>query len=408
MLAALHKESSQDANGNLVNTNSSIKWFYQGASTTTTFLFKHNQDEGQSLLPHLDGSTTNYAPWHRSRRAAAMRSGLRSIADYSDDSLNPSDFNLTDPNQTPIPGTGHAFRFYALKDANGNVIPNTYLMAQDYTGISYSNYDYQDNIYIVSNVMPSSPPSAPSGVVAGGSANGISLSWTTNTEGNVAGYRVYRSDSATGTFTLLNTTLINTPNYLDINAPAGATSFYRVTAVDLNGKESTFATASATRPNGGGVTVNAPTNLALTSPSTSEVDLSWTDNSSNETGFKIMRKTGAAGTYSTIFTTNANTITYQDQSVAAGNTYFYEVVATTGSVDSSASNEQSVDRNHAGPAAARLLHQRRHRQPHAWAEARPTRSPMDPTTMSPPAARTSGGRAINSILITSKSPAILM
>ena len=32
-----------------------------GASGTTTKLFRHNQYEGQSLLPHLSGSTTSYA-----------------------------------------------------------------------------------------------------------------------------------------------------------------------------------------------------------------------------------------------------------------------------------------------------------------------------------------------------------
>src|SRR5207248_817988 len=116
-----------------------------------------------------------------------------------------------------------------------------------------------------------------------------------------AGYRVYRSDSATGTFTLLNTTLITTPSYVDINAPAGAISFYQVSAVDVDGNESAFATANATRPSGGPVTINPPSNLQITSSSATEVDLSWADNSSNESGFKVMRKTGAGGTYATIF-----------------------------------------------------------------------------------------------------------
>src|SRR5439155_21883331 len=104
MLAALHKESAQDINGNLIATNSVIKWFYEGASATTNFLFKHNQDEGQSFLPHLDGSTTNYAMATFSPNTTAF--GLRVDSRFSDDSLNPSDFDPKDPSQTPIPGTG--------------------------------------------------------------------------------------------------------------------------------------------------------------------------------------------------------------------------------------------------------------------------------------------------------------
>ena len=37
---------------------------------------------------------------------------------------------------------------------NGRCIPNTYLVAMDYSGI---NYDYQDNVYLVTNVRPERP-----------------------------------------------------------------------------------------------------------------------------------------------------------------------------------------------------------------------------------------------------------
>jgi PKD repeat protein len=42
----------------------------------------------------------------------------------------------------------------------------------------------------------------------------------------------------------------------------------------------------------------APSNLAATAVSSTRVDLTWTDNSTNETGFKIERATGASGTLS--------------------------------------------------------------------------------------------------------------
>ena len=244
MLAALHKESSQDPTTmELVNTNSVVKWYYEGSSTSPTTLFKHNQDEGQSLLPHIDGSTTNYAIGTFTPNSNAF--GFKVDSRFSDDTLNPLDFNETDPNMTPFPNTGHAFRFYPIIDSNGNLVPNTYLMAMDYTGISYSNYDYQDNIYLVSNIAPVNAPSAPGSVAASTSDAGITVSWGANAEGNVVGYRVYRSSSANGTYSLLTTSLVTSLRYTDVLAPSGQTSFYRVTAVDANGNESAFTGTSA-------------------------------------------------------------------------------------------------------------------------------------------------------------------
>src|SRR5439155_17767326 len=46
----------------------------------------------------------------------------------------------------------------------------------------------------------------------------------------------------------------------------------------------------------------APSGLTVTTITSSSVSLAWTDNSNNETGFKIQRKQGAAGTYTTIKT----------------------------------------------------------------------------------------------------------
>src|SRR5439155_19323630 len=50
----------------------------------------------------------------------------------------------------------------------------------------------------------------------------------------------------------------------------------------------------------------APQNLSVMTVSTSTVDLSWTDLSSNESGFEVERKTGASGTWSRVLTTASN------------------------------------------------------------------------------------------------------
>ena len=85
---------------------------------------------------------------------------------------------------------------------------------------------------------------------------------------------------------------------------------------------------------------NAPTNLTATAPSASQVNLSWADNSTNETNFKVERKTGAGGTWQQIATPTA--ASHSDTTVAANTTYVYRVRATNTGGDSAYSNEFTI------------------------------------------------------------------
>ena len=86
---------------------------------------------------------------------------------------------------------------------------------------------------------------------------------------------------------------------------------------------------------------NPPSGLTITSTTSSSVTLAWTDNSNNETGFKIQRKKGATGAYTLIKTTVANITTYTDNDTALldGTQYCYKVAATNSAGDSAFSNE---------------------------------------------------------------------
>jgi hypothetical protein len=78
----------------------------------------------------------------------------------------------------------------------------------------------------------------------------------------------------------------------------------------------------------------APSNLSATAISTSQINLAWTDNSANETGFKIERATALAGPYTLITTTAANATTSNNTGLTAGTPYFYRVSATNAIGDS--------------------------------------------------------------------------
>jgi hypothetical protein len=97
--------------------------------------------EAQSFLPHVQGSLTNPAAASFSTNSAF---GFRVDGEWSEDSRNTIPTGSTTD-------TGHHMRFWVAKDENGNVIPGTYLMAMDYAGI---NYDYNDNIFLISNMVP--------------------------------------------------------------------------------------------------------------------------------------------------------------------------------------------------------------------------------------------------------------
>jgi len=86
----------------------------------------------------------------------------------------------------------------------------------------------------------------------------------------------------------------------------------------------------------------APTELKATLILKDQVDLSWKDNSSNETGFRIERKADA-GSFTEIATTAADITSYSDKSVSLNTNYTYRVFSFN-QVGKSAqnSNEQSI------------------------------------------------------------------
>ncbi len=85
------------------------------------------------------------------------------------------------------------------------------------------------------------PPAVPAGVQAvfSGSEQNlfIDLTWTANSDADLAGYNVYRH-IAGGPPEKINTELVKTPSFRDSKVRAGTKYFYAVSAVDQRGNES--------------------------------------------------------------------------------------------------------------------------------------------------------------------------
>jgi hypothetical protein len=179
-------------------------------------------------------------------------------------------------------------------------------------------------------------PVAPSGLtITSVLSNKVFLAWTDNS-GNETGFKIQRKQGATGTYAQIATPGANVTTYTD-NDPAlldGTVYYYRVCATNTAGDSAYSNEASGT------TALGKPTSATATAVSSSQINLTWIDNSVSETGYKIERKKTANGTYSQIVQVGANMQSYSDTSGLEANTrYYYRVRATNGTLNSDYSNE---------------------------------------------------------------------
>ena len=167
------------------------------------------------------------------------------------------------------------------------------------------------------------PPAAPSDLNASAlSTTSVGLSWIDNAY-NATGFKIERKPQG-GSFAQINTTGAHITSYTDTGLSAGTTYIYRVCATNTYGDSDYCAetSLSLTAP-------TAPSNLIVTAANSSTLELTWNDNSSNESGFIIERKT-AGGTFNQIATTLAGASAYTDSLLSSGTAYTYRIRAYNG------------------------------------------------------------------------------
>jgi hypothetical protein len=71
----------------------------------------------------------------------------------------------------------------------------------------------------------------------------------------------------------------------------------------------------------------APSDLVVTAGSYDRINLSWTDNSNNESGFEIWRSTSQSDGFITVGTAPANATSFVDSLLAPATTYYYKLRA---------------------------------------------------------------------------------
>jgi hypothetical protein len=291
---------------------SKTSWYNQGSGTLST-LFTNSSDEGQSVLP-LDPATGKVAT---ASFSPAGNFGWNLDGENSDDSKNVGG------------GGGHHVRFFPVRDANGNLVPNTWIVALDYGNeTTFENYDFQDLSYLVTNMRPAGHPPAPTDLQTSLGTAGVSLQW--DPAGSTVSYDVFRSVDG-GASTQLNSKPITGGSFLDTTAPAGSSISYLVTAVDTTTMVESLPANATVSLSGPPETITdpvppAPANVQA-APSAQQVTITWAA-SDTATDYRIERLAPGAGSFVEIGTASATSFT--DTAIARGATYTYRVRAENG------------------------------------------------------------------------------
>lgn len=253
-------------------------------------------------------STVDEAVQYNIYRATSEYGTYSYIGSVSSDYT--STYNSTSsPSSYPITQGTHYFFKISSSDAGSNesglsaAVEGWAVVLQPPSGVSASDGTYDDKIRV---------------------------SWQSNSY--AAYYGVYYSTSSTGTYTFIEPLVSGT--YMDITgATPGGTYYFKVCSVDADANVSSLSSY-----NSGWQAIIAPSDLSASPYSSGTIRLTWTDNSSGESGFRIYRSTESTGTYSLIATVSSNVTAYNNSGLTNYSHYYYRVRAYYGSNTSADSN----------------------------------------------------------------------
>lgn len=194
--------------------------------------------------------------------------------------------------------------------------PGTYtatLTVTDDEGFSATAPSLQIVVHDVAPVAPSALAATPV------SSTRIDLGWQDNS-GNETGFKIERSTNGV-TFAQIATVAAGVTAYSDTGVTSGRTYTYRVRAFNAYGDSAYTDPASATTP---APPPTAPSRLTVRAASMTQINLSWKDMSSNETGFYVECSLNGVN-WSRVATLAANTTTYASTGLTRNTKYYYRV-----------------------------------------------------------------------------------
>ncbi|HTI09475.1 MAG TPA: PA14 domain-containing protein [Puia sp.] len=308
------------------------------------------------------------------RTGVISQSSVQLIWDGASDDVGVTAYDIyVNGNKTYTIGNVDTFNVYNLvngqtytftvkaKDFAGNISPfsNQVAATAAFNGLTYN---YYSGIW---NTLPDFNTLTP--VVTGNVPN-VTLSNALSTVNYAFTWTGYINIPVTGTYTFQTSSDDGSKLYIDVPYSAAATATVNndglhgtntVTSADMTLTAGVHTFVATFFQQGGGAVMGvnwktpqtggnfvaipnsaftqgftaagsapaAPSSLTATAASAKKINLTWQDNSTNETGFQLFRSTSAAGPFVTIATVKPNRTSYGDSSLSPNTTYYYKIQA---------------------------------------------------------------------------------
>ena len=208
--------------------------------------------------PYLDGSVDDF----RIYPVALSEGQVQTLYESQIPTAIPP--TPTGPSATPLTGQIDLMWNASSGGTNYNISRSTedggpYTLIASVGGTSFSDMELPEKTtyyYVISAVNGlgesagstqvdamtlATPPAVPSGLDATADHGSIMLTWNANTEGDLAGYNVYRSTTPGGGYTLQNGSLLSSPEFTDTDVQYYTMYYYVVTAVDTDAMETAYS-----------------------------------------------------------------------------------------------------------------------------------------------------------------------
>ncbi len=351
------------------STTLNFTWNTTGATfglhTLTASAALSGDDDPADNSAATTSSVTEPPPAAPSNLAGAAISASQINLVWSDNSANEQGFRLERCKGSASVCDTYPANFAQIAELGPNVTSYS-----DTGLLSSTPYSYRVRAFNVSGNSPYSntdetitpsaphPPVAPSNLTATAvSSTQVNLTWQDNST-TESGFNIERCpgtaafcDANPASFAYVTSRGVNNTSYSDTGRAPNTTYSYRVRASNADGYSAYTNTAEATTfpltdPPA------APSNLVATAPSSSQINLSWTDNSTTEDGFRIERCTGAGCTnFAQIAQLAANATSYNNTGLASATPYTYRVRAYNAVDNSAYSNTAQATTRSNIPAA---------------------------------------------------------